>query len=182
MYLVKKKKKKKIVCCDFDHWKNKKFEIGDLNTTQFKQYFFLYWLLENYRKQMVIVKWCWRLIILMNFSLTSILDLWDWVVKYFATFKCWPIWDYQTIKEIQNCLKFKFMCSDWHSAITCERKFQNDTRLTFWTSYSNMHHFPAYVKAGLKDLINNFSPCDTRSFVNSSLRAFSQEKLKNKIS
>ena len=74
----------------------------------------------------------------MNFSLTSILDLWDWVVKYFATFKCWPIWDYQTIKEIQNCLKFKFMCSDWHSAITCERKFQNDTHLTFWISYSNI--------------------------------------------
>ena len=130
---------------------------------------------------MVIVKWCWRLIILMNFSLTSILDLWDWVVKYFATFKCWPIWDYQTIKEIQNCLKFKFMCSDWHSAITCERKFQNDTRLTFWISYSNMHHFPAYVKAGLKDLINNYSHCDTRSFANSSLRAFSQENWRIKF-
>lgn len=44
-----------------------------------------------------------------------------------------------------------------------------------------MHHFPAYVKGGLKDLINNYSHCDTRSFANSSLKAFSQEKLNNKI-
>lgn len=44
-----------------------------------------------------------------------------------------------------------------------------------------MHHFPAYVKGGLKDMINNYSHCDTRSFANSSLKAFSQEKLNNKI-